>query len=110
VLLVMVLALPSALPLMLTSQGPDIVQEACGCGCGNPKGSCCCTAPSATGLAMRCAIPNEPTADSPHLSPLMGPPESIQVPRPLSSAGEPIDQTTVFDDLEPRLETPPPRA
>lgn len=101
--------LPS-MPLMFEAGGGD--QGMCGCGCGEPKGKCCCAAPRTSELAMGCTEredPNQPV-DAANGGKIIGPPESINLSHPIPASAELADLELDFTDLDPRPEVPPPRS
>jgi len=110
VILALVLVLPATVPVLISQADAPTVPTMCNCGCGNPKGACCCSARPTSPLAMRCAGSSEPDASSPQVNPLIGPPEPISLPAPEFSTGEPAPLRLPMTDVGSRPEIPPPRA
>lgn len=109
VTLIVVSLLPS-IPVDVSSGGDE--PTICGCGCGNPKGQCCCSAPRASGLAFSCSQredPNEPI-DVVNGDKIIGPPATIDLVLPMPAAADLNDPELEFSGLGPRPEIPPPRA
>ena len=110
VILALVLVFPATVPVLISQADAPTTPTMCNCGCGNPKGACCCTSRPTSPLAMRCAGSSEPEASSPQVNPLIGPPEPISLPAPEFSTGEPAPHRLAMTDVDCRPETPPPRA
>ena len=109
VTLIVVSLLPS-IPVDFSSGGDE--PTICGCGCGNPKGQCCCSAPRASGLAFSCSQrddPNEPI-DVVNSDKIIGPPGAIDLVLPMPVVADLNDLEFQFSGLDPRPEIPPPRA
>ena len=109
VTLIVVSFLPS-IPVDFSSGGDE--PTICACGCGNPKGECCCSAPRASGLAFSCSQredPNEPV-DVVNGDKIIGPPGAIELVLPIPAVADLTDPELEFSGLGPRPEIPPPRA
>jgi hypothetical protein len=109
VTLIVVSLLPS-IPVELSSGGDE--PTICGCGCGNPKGQCCCSAPRASGLSFSCSQredPNEPV-DVVSSNKIIGPPGAVELVLPMPATADLNDLELEFSGLDPRPEIPPPRA
>lgn len=109
VTLIVVSLLPS-IPVDFSPGGDE--PTICGCGCGNPKGQCCCSAPRASGLAFSCSQredPNEPI-DVANGNKIIGPPGTIELALPMPAVADLTDPELEFPGLALRPEIPPPRA
>ena len=109
VTLIVVSLLPS-IPADLSSGGGE--PTICECGCGNPKGQCCCSAPRASGLSFSCSQredPNEPF-DVVSSDKIIGPPGAVELVLPMPAVADLNDLELEFSGLDPRPEIPPPRA
>ncbi|TFG36941.1 MAG: hypothetical protein E4H44_06075 [Candidatus Aminicenantes bacterium] len=87
------------------------VPTMCRCGCGNPEGRCCCTAPRTSQLALGCAEREDPTQpiDTASGGKIIGPPEPIDLSHPMPALADLADLEVDFSELDPRPEVPPPR-
>lgn len=100
-------------PIPVTDVLPtDDASTPCACGCGEVKGYCCCVAPRASGLALRCSQRTDPVepmggADG---GKFIGPPAVVDLIRPEPTPSEPGGPEGLFAGPDLRPETPPPRA
>jgi hypothetical protein len=109
-MVVLVWTLVPSIPIAVA--GDQDVPTICECGCGNPKGQCCCVAPKANPLAFGCSQredPNDPvdTADG---GKIIGPPASARLGGPTRAPGDLEEPRFAFSGLGLRPEIPPPQA
>jgi len=100
----------SSVPLAFPDD--EVASIICPCGCENPEGRCCCTAPPTSGLSLSCSEredPNEPI-DTAAFGKFIGPPESVKLVRPMPVEADWPDLELTFTELGPQPEIPPPRA
>ena len=111
VIAVLVWSLLPAIPIV-SAAGDHGVPTICECGCGNPKGQCCCAAVKTDRLAFGCSEredPNDPVTSSDG-GKIIGPPAPIRVIGPTRGSGDLIEPEFGFSGLGPRPEIPPPQA